>query len=116
MLMMMGSADALPTAPKEKTKFLEDMSESELASVLDVPAGLKNLGNTCYLNATLQCLKSVPELRQALKDFQGNGLNMADGGEAITGAPALALPHTLPRSCFQAPSEICTVTWRRSRR
>lgn len=38
---------------------------------LDLPAGLTNLGNTCYMNATVQCLKIVPELREALQNYQG---------------------------------------------
>jgi len=36
-----------------------------------MPAGLTNLGNTCYMNATVQCLKTVAELREALRNFQG---------------------------------------------
>lgn len=65
-LLMMGTADELPHEPVEKAVFMEDLNEHELATALELPAGLTNLGNTCYLNATVQCLRTVPELRNAL--------------------------------------------------
>lgn len=30
------------------------------------PAGLRNLGNTCYANAALQCLYGIPSLRNGI--------------------------------------------------
>ncbi|CAK9829309.1 Ubiquitin carboxyl-terminal hydrolase 14 [Anthophora retusa] len=82
-VLMMGSKEEdVPVEPTEKPLFLEDMNESALASALDLPAGLMNIGNTCYLNATVQCLKTVPELRDALKNFSG--------GLAAAGSSSLA--------------------------
>ncbi|XP_036374890.1 ubiquitin carboxyl-terminal hydrolase 14 [Megalops cyprinoides] len=70
-LLMMGSADALPTEPAVRPMFVEDMTEEQLASAMELPCGLTNLGNTCYMNATVQCLRSVPELKDSLRRYSG---------------------------------------------
>lgn len=70
-LLMMGSAEALPEEPVVRPMFVEDMTEEQLASAMELPCGLTNLGNTCYMNATVQCLRSVPELKGALKRYAG---------------------------------------------
>lgn len=37
------------------------------------PAGLQNLGNTCYMNATIECLRHMPELREAFNRIYPTG-------------------------------------------
>lgn len=43
-------------------------------------AGLKNMGNTCYMNATVQCFRHMPELRDALIPVRPSSIGTAFAG------------------------------------
>ncbi|RPB25939.1 ubiquitin C-terminal hydrolase-like protein [Terfezia boudieri ATCC MYA-4762] len=117
--MMMGtpSSDTLKT-PTQKPVFLEDLTEEQRAKQMGViPAGLQNLGNTCYMNSTLQALRFVPELQEELLRYKAPamaeyGLGGANTdltsalrdlykqmGSTLTGFPPIAFLQTL-RTAF----------------
>ena len=82
--MMMGTPSGADVVrPKEKMRFVEDMTEAEAAKAEGAtPAGLQNLGNTCYLNSTLQTLRSVPELQDELLRYSPSAVG---GGQGSSG-------------------------------
>lgn len=71
-LLLMGSAERLADGEAKKIVFLEDLPPEEKARVVE-PSGLVNLGNTCYLNSVVQCLRVVPALRRGLECCEGEG-------------------------------------------
>ncbi|CAH8651265.1 unnamed protein product [Schistosoma margrebowiei] len=64
-VMLVGSVDEVPIS---ETPCLDDSKVSHYTEdTIKLPPGLVNLGNTCYMNAAVQLLFSIPELRLALQ-------------------------------------------------
>ncbi|KID82499.1 ubiquitin carboxyl-terminal hydrolase 14 [Metarhizium guizhouense ARSEF 977] len=93
-IMMMGtpgSGGSDLVRPKDSIKFVEDMTEAEQAQQVGAtPAGLMNLGNTCYLNSTLQTLRSIPELQTSLQTYKPNSSGLMAGMASADLASQLA--------------------------
>lgn len=91
LVMMLGSATELPTVtPKSVVESAISTSEE-----IQLPAGLENEGNTCYANATLQALKQIPELCNALEAYSGNsGLVTSLGSSLKKMKPSCAVTLT----------------------
>ncbi|GMT31362.1 hypothetical protein PFISCL1PPCAC_22659 [Pristionchus fissidentatus] len=68
LVMMMGSAAEIPQAIVQNANGEDSMDTSE-GKPVKLPAGLKNLGNTCYMNSVLQSFMSLDVIRDAVGKY-----------------------------------------------
>ena len=96
----------------QQTRFIEDMTEEEIATALrlrkadPLPPGFENLGNTCYLNSIVQCLISLPDFKKRLSaaavSTGGNTQILAQLKQLVLSVTSAAADSMSPAGFVQA--------------
>lgn len=95
-VMLLGTPDAnMITKPKEQHRFIEDLSPDQQVQQLNAaPLGLQNMGNTCYLNATLQALFRADDLQNLILNFDPAKVDTTNQSEEVHYKIVLELKRT----------------------
>ena len=86
----------------EDSWFLEEKEEEEEPEPLGEPAGLRNLGNTCYINSLLQIWFHNSTFRQAIYDWKEED-QPAEEGKVATSLQRLFAKMEFTRRKFVDP-------------
>lgn len=121
-LTLIGTSVPLEDERKPKVLFTEDVAEPSQAGMDARRVGLVNLEHTCYLNATLQVLRAIPELQNALNTpreerdtpeakltagLQGLYQSMSQSRDAVAPIEFLAVRTSL--MWFTSPCDLITI-------
>ncbi|CCK69307.1 ubiquitin-specific protease UBP6 KNAG_0C01940 [Huiozyma naganishii CBS 8797] len=98
-VMLLGTPDAnLITKPKTASHFIEDLSpDQQVSRFNELPIGFKNMGNTCYLNATLQSLFRMDQLRELILNYDPKAFTNLNPQDEMHHKLILELKH-----CFES--------------
>ncbi|CCE61334.1 hypothetical protein TPHA_0A02510 [Tetrapisispora phaffii CBS 4417] len=82
-VMLLGTPDAdLISKPKKQSSFIEDLApDQQMQKLNDLPIGFQNMGNTCYMNSTLQALFRVDVLKDMILNYKTEGNNISPEDE-----------------------------------
>lgn len=86
-IMVLGTPDKdLPICKPTNQVFLEDLNQNQLVKISPDPSGLVNLGNTCYLNSSLQSIFQVKEIADKVDAYSGKSNPVVSTLKSIFGA------------------------------
>ncbi|KAG5495732.1 hypothetical protein JIQ42_02592 [Leishmania sp. Namibia] len=82
-VMLIGSAESAAALPTVQAAAVETNELGGFIPISVTSNGFKNIANTCYLNAALQMIRSVPQIREVLQAYHGDNLLLRHLGAVL---------------------------------